>query len=176
MARAVRCRRPSARCRGLKRINCPDLASTSRILMEAARRRSASQNFVQRRPPCSRCNRAWCRRIRRTGISPSSDVIAKDYLLDVRYVGNKGTHLPRFIEANPVGLRAGRECQQQQQRRQYTTCNAAGICNYGSVGLLADDSSSTYHALRSLSPGSFTVTELPGVLLVSRRVWTTSPR
>ena len=28
-------------------------------------------------------------------------VIAKDYLLDVRYVGNKGTHLPRFIEANP---------------------------------------------------------------------------
>ncbi len=28
-------------------------------------------------------------------------VFAKSYLLDVRYVGNKGTHLPRFIEANP---------------------------------------------------------------------------
>ena len=31
---------------------------------------------------------------------------------------------------------------------QYTTCNAAGVCNYGSVGLIADDSSSTYHALQ----------------------------
>ena len=40
--------------------------------------------------------------------------IAKDYLLDVRYVGNKGTHLPRFIEGESVHLRAGGQREQQQ--------------------------------------------------------------
>jgi hypothetical protein len=64
--------------------------------------------------------------------------LGKDYLFDVRYVGTKGTHLPRFIEANPT-IDAG--------PREYSTCNSAGICNYGSVGLLADEDSSTYHAL-----------------------------
>jgi hypothetical protein len=73
--------------------------------------------------------------------------IAKDYLLDVRYVGNKGTHLPRFIEANPSIYGPGVNANNNNQIREYTTCNAAGICNYGSVGLIADDSSSTYHAL-----------------------------
>ncbi len=73
--------------------------------------------------------------------------IARDYLLDVRYVGNKGTHLPRFIEANPSIYGPGVNANNNNEIRQYTTCNAAGVCNYGSVGLLADDSSSTYHAL-----------------------------
>src|SRR5580698_9985417 len=73
--------------------------------------------------------------------------IAKDYLLDLRYVGNKGTHLPRFIEANPSVYGPGVNANNNNQIREYTTCNAAGICNYGSVGLIADDSSSTYHAL-----------------------------
>ncbi len=39
-------------------------------------------------------------------------VIAKDYLLDVRYVGNKGTHLPRFIEANPSIYGPGANCRE----------------------------------------------------------------
>ncbi|HLK21270.1 MAG TPA: TonB-dependent receptor [Bryobacteraceae bacterium] len=73
--------------------------------------------------------------------------IAKDYLLDVRYVGNKGTHLPRFIEANPVVFGPGVNPNNNSQHRLYSTCNAQGLCDYGSVGLLADDSSSTYHAL-----------------------------
>src|SRR5580700_10815159 len=73
--------------------------------------------------------------------------IAKDYLLDIRYVGNKGTHLPRFIEANPSIYGPGVNANNNNEIREYTTCNAAGICNYGSVGLIADDSSSTYHAL-----------------------------
>ena len=73
--------------------------------------------------------------------------IAKDYLLDVRYVGNKGTHLPRFIEGNPSTYGPGVTANNNSQIREYTTCNAAGICNYGSVGLIADDSSSTYNAL-----------------------------
>ena len=76
-------------------------------------------------------------------------VIAKNYLFDVRYVGNKGTHLPRFIEANPTIYGPGVNANNNNQMREYTTCNAAGICNYGSVGLLADDSSSTYHALEA---------------------------
>ena len=73
--------------------------------------------------------------------------IAKDYLLDVRYVGNKGTHLPRFIEANPTVYGPGVNASNNNVMREYTTCNAAGVCNYGSVGLIADESSSTYHAL-----------------------------
>jgi hypothetical protein len=74
-------------------------------------------------------------------------VIAKDYLLDVRYVGNKGTHLSRFIEANPSIYGPGVNPENNNNIRQYTTCNAAGVCNYGSVGLLADEASSSYHAL-----------------------------
>jgi hypothetical protein len=75
--------------------------------------------------------------------------VAKDYLVDIRYVGTKGTHLPRFIEANPSVYGPGVNANNNNQVRQYTTCNAAGICNYGSVGLLADTSNSTYHALEA---------------------------
>ena len=75
-------------------------------------------------------------------------VIGQDSLLDVRYTGAKGTHLPRFIEANPTVYAPGVSAQNTNQMRQNTQCNAAGLCNYGSVGLLADDSSSTYHALQ----------------------------
>jgi hypothetical protein len=82
--------------------------------------------------------------------------IAKDYLLDLRYVGNKGTHLPRFIEANPSIYGPGVTADNNNEIREYTTCNAAGICNYGSVGLIADDSSSTYHALEVAFSRQFT--------------------
>jgi hypothetical protein len=75
--------------------------------------------------------------------------VAKDYLLDIRYVGNKGTHLPRFIEANPSVFGPGVNSNNNNQIRRYTTCNTAGVCNYGSVGLLADNSSSTYHAFQA---------------------------
>jgi hypothetical protein len=83
-------------------------------------------------------------------------VIAKDYLLDVRYVGNKGTHLPRFIEANPSIFGPGATAENTEQRREYAGCNAAGVCDYGSVGLIADDSSSTYHALQVAFSRQFT--------------------
>ena len=88
------------------------------------------------RPPYSQ---NWNLSIERT--------LAKNYLLDVRYVGNKGTHLPRFIEANPSIYGPGVNANNNNEIREYTTCNSAGVCNYGSVGLLADDTSSTYHAL-----------------------------
>ncbi len=83
-------------------------------------------------------------------------VIAKDYLLDVRYVGNKGTHLPRFIEANPSIYGPGATAENTEQRREYADCNSAGVCAFGSVGLIADDSSSTYHALQVAFSRQFT--------------------
>jgi hypothetical protein len=75
--------------------------------------------------------------------------LAKDYLLDVRYVGNKGTHLSRFIEANPTVYGPGVNADNNNEIRQHTTCNSAGVCNFASVGLIADDSNSTYHALEA---------------------------
>jgi len=74
-------------------------------------------------------------------------MLGKDFLLDVRYVGNKGTHLSRFIEANPTVYGPGVNAGNNNEMRQYTTCDSGGVCNFASVGLVADDSSSTYHAL-----------------------------
>ncbi|MBV8905213.1 MAG: TonB-dependent receptor [Acidobacteriia bacterium] len=75
-------------------------------------------------------------------------VLARSYLLDVRYVGNKGTHLPRFIEANPSIYGPGATTGNADQRREYANCNATGSCAFASVGLIADNNSSTYHALQ----------------------------
>jgi Carboxypeptidase regulatory-like domain len=75
--------------------------------------------------------------------------LGKNYLLDVRYVGTKGTHLPRFIEGNPVVYSPAVTAQNNNMMREYTTCDASGLCNYGSVGLLADNSNSTYNALEA---------------------------
>ena len=41
------------------------------------------------------------------------------YLLEVRYVGSKGTHLPRNIEANPAVYGPGATAQNADQRRVY---------------------------------------------------------
>ena len=69
------------------------------------------------------------------------------YLLDVRYVGTKGTHLPRFVEANPAVDGPGATAQNADQRRIYAGCPATpGPCTFASVGLLTNSTSSTYHA------------------------------
>ncbi len=52
-------------------------------------------------------------------------VLASSYLLDVRYVGNKGTHLPRFIEADPSIYGPGATTGNADQRREYADCSAA---------------------------------------------------
>jgi hypothetical protein len=84
-------------------------------------------------------------------------VFASAYLLDVRYVGNKGTHLPRFIEANPAIYGPGATTGNADQRRQYANCSAAlGSCAFGSVGLIAGNNSSTYHALQVAFSRQFT--------------------
>jgi hypothetical protein len=75
-------------------------------------------------------------------------VFANSYLLDVRYVGNKGTHLPRFIEANPAIFGPGATTSNADQRRPFADCNATGSCAFASVALIADNNSSTYNALQ----------------------------
>ena len=77
------------------------------------------------------------------------NVLGNIYLLDIRYVGTKGTHLPRFIEANPSIYQPGATEQNADARREYADCSPAlGSCAFASVGLIADNSSSTYHALQ----------------------------
>jgi hypothetical protein len=69
------------------------------------------------------------------------------YLLDVRYIGSKGTRLPRMIEANPSIYGPGATADNADARRLYAGCQGAdGPCNFASVGLLTDSTNSTYHA------------------------------
>jgi Carboxypeptidase regulatory-like domain/TonB dependent receptor len=75
-------------------------------------------------------------------------VFANSYLFDIRYVGNKGTHLPRFIEANPAIFGPGATTGNADQRRPYANCDPSGSCAFASVGLIADNNSSTYHSLQ----------------------------
>ena len=69
------------------------------------------------------------------------------YVAEVRYVGSKGTHLPRNIEANPAVYRPGATAQNADQRRVYAGCPAnGGPCTFSTVAELADITNSTYEA------------------------------
>jgi TonB dependent receptor len=69
------------------------------------------------------------------------------YLIELRYVGSKGTHLPRNIEANPAVYGPGATAQNADQRRIYAGCPAAGgPCMLSTVAELADITNSTYEA------------------------------
>lgn len=73
--------------------------------------------------------------------------LGSDYLVEVRYVGTKGTRLPRFIEANPAVFGPGATAQNADQRRIYAGCSAPDQpCAFASVGLLVNNTNSTYHA------------------------------
>jgi hypothetical protein len=73
--------------------------------------------------------------------------IARDYLVDVRYIGNKGTRLPRVIEANPAVYRPGATSANADRRRIYAGCHSPkGPCDFSSVGIITDSTNSTYHA------------------------------
>ena len=74
----------------------------------------------------------------------------KDYLLDVRYIGNKGTRLPRMIEANPSVFGPGATSGNEDQRRLDAGCHGPqGPCDFASVGLVTNSTSSTYHAAQA---------------------------
>ena len=69
------------------------------------------------------------------------------YLLDVRYIGNKGTRLPMIIEANPAVYGPGATAENADRRRLYAGCRGdTGPCDFASVGLITNQTNSTYHA------------------------------
>lgn len=70
----------------------------------------------------------------------------RDYLLEVQYVGTKGTRVSRFIEANPAVYGPGATSQNADRRRVHAGCGAAGPCTFSSAGLLVNATNSTYHA------------------------------
>jgi hypothetical protein len=74
--------------------------------------------------------------------------LGSDFVLEVRYVGAKGTHLPRNIEANPAIYGPGATAQNADQRRLYAGCVTPGLppCTLSTVGLLSDITNSTYHS------------------------------
>lgn len=67
------------------------------------------------------------------------------FLLDVRYIGNKGTRLPRMIEGNPAVYGPGATAENADQRRIYAGCHG-GSCDFASVGLISNSANSTYEA------------------------------
>jgi hypothetical protein len=72
--------------------------------------------------------------------------IFRNYLLEARYVGTKGTHLPRNIEANPAVFGPGATAQNADARRLYANCGPSGSCDFTHVALLSYITNSTYHA------------------------------
>jgi hypothetical protein len=72
------------------------------------------------------------------------------YLLELRYVGAKGTHLPRNIEANPAVYGPGATAQNADSRRLYANCPSnGGACDFSTIAMLADITNSTYHAAQA---------------------------
>ena len=74
-----------------------------------------------------------------------------DWLLEVGYIGTKGTKLPRFIESNPAVYIPGESTQDNaDQRRLYSGCTVTGTtpCTYSSVGQIAGIADSSYNALQ----------------------------
>lgn len=66
---------------------------------------------------------------------------------DLRYVGTKGTRLPRFVEGNPAVYRPGATAADAERRRIYAGCPAdGGPCTFGHMGLVTGSTNSTYHA------------------------------
>ncbi|MEW5978640.1 MAG: carboxypeptidase regulatory-like domain-containing protein [Acidobacteriota bacterium] len=72
---------------------------------------------------------------------------AGKYLVEARYVGTKGTRLPRFIEGNPPIFDPSQR--DIDRRRIYAGCRGAtGPCDFKSVGLIAGLANSTYHSMQ----------------------------
>jgi carboxypeptidase family protein/TonB-dependent receptor-like protein len=77
--------------------------------------------------------------------------LGSNWLLEMGYIGTKGTKLPRFIEANPAVYIPGESTQgNADQRRLYSGCTITGTapCTYSSVGEIAGISDSSYNALQ----------------------------
>jgi len=82
-----------------------------------------------------------------------------NWIVEVGYVGTKGTHLPRFIEANPAvfvpGTANGQPLSNSSnadQRRLYSGCTLAdspSTCQFSSTGEIAGIANSAYNAMEA---------------------------
>jgi hypothetical protein len=72
--------------------------------------------------------------------------LPRQMLLDARYVGTKGTHLPRNVEANPAVFGPGATSGNADRRRIYANCPAVGACDFTHAAKLMYGTNSTYHA------------------------------
>ncbi len=71
----------------------------------------------------------------------------RSYLVEVRYVGAHGSRLPRNVEANPAVFVPGATAQNADRRRVYANCPAdGGSCDFSTVAMLRNITSSNYHA------------------------------
>jgi hypothetical protein len=79
--------------------------------------------------------------------------LGANLLLQVGYVGTKGTKLPRFIEGNPAIYMPGvSRPNNADQRRLYSGCTLADsptACKFSSTGLIAGIANSSYNALEA---------------------------
>jgi hypothetical protein len=74
--------------------------------------------------------------------------IARNYVLEARYVGTKGTHLSRNVDANPAVYGPGATAQNADRRRIHANCpqSRSEPCDYATIAELTYGQNSTYHA------------------------------
>lgn len=71
----------------------------------------------------------------------------KDYLLELRYVGTKGTHLPRNVDANPAVYGPGATASNADRRRLYADCPVTTApCRLATVAALKYITNSSYNS------------------------------
>ncbi len=79
--------------------------------------------------------------------------LGNDFLLEIGYVGTKGTKLPRFVEGNPTQFIPGESTPDNvDQRRIHSGCGLGdpeSACTYASTGLIAGNTNSSYNALQA---------------------------
>jgi hypothetical protein len=69
------------------------------------------------------------------------------YLVEVRYVGARGTRLPRNVEANYAVYSPGATAQNADRRRLYANCPAdGGTCDFSTIAMLKNITGSSYNA------------------------------
>ena len=72
------------------------------------------------------------------------------YVAEVRYVGARGNHLPRNVEANPAVFGPGATAQNADRRRIYGNCPADGsACALSTVAMLRSVARSRYDAMQA---------------------------
>ena len=79
--------------------------------------------------------------------------LGQNLLLEVGYVGTKGTKLPRMIEGNPTVYIPGQSTTDNvDQRRIHSGCTVGepeSACEYASTGLISGVANSSYNALET---------------------------